>query len=349
MLEQWLNAADSRRSWKMTGVWGRLRLRSGMKALLAIAMWLFLTTFAPFHLYSQRPVPDDPRLFFQAVPLSEGGAGQRKAGELAYLGGWSISSNHPGFGGISAMHIEGQDVLALSDAGTVSRFQLPNAGNAALQVVRLADGPGATARTVNRDMEAIAVDGGTAWIGYESGDAVWRYSLRDWRSDAHAAPSAMKAWPRNQSVEAMLKLPGGRFLVFSEGHWLSDGSSEVLLFDGDPSLAGTKSVSLGYRPPDGYKLTDAALLPDGRVLYLNRRVGLTGFTAKLMLGTLPRLLPGTRLSGQLIADFRPPLIVDNMEAVSVTQENGRAIIWIASDNNFSPLQQTLLLKFALAG
>jgi hypothetical protein len=37
-----------------------------------------------------------------------------------------------------------------------------------------------------------------------------------------------------------------------------------------------------------------------------------------------------------------------MEALSVDSENGRTILWIASDDNFNPLQRTLLLKFALA-
>jgi hypothetical protein len=36
-----------------------------------------------------------------------------------------------------------------------------------------------------------------------------------------------------------------------------------------------------------------------------------------------------------------------MEALSVTQENKRTIIWLASDDNFIPLQRTLLLKFEL--
>ena len=29
----------------------------------------------------------------------------------------------------------------------------------------------------------------------------------------------------------------------------------------------------------------------------------------------------------------------------MTVENGRTIVWIASDDNFIPLQRTLLLKF----
>jgi hypothetical protein len=41
------------------------------------------------------------------------------------------------------------------------------------------------------------------------------------------------------------------------------------------------------------------------------------------------------------------MAVDNMEAQSVTRENGRTIVWIASDDNLNPIQRTILLKLAL--
>ena len=49
-----------------------------------------------------------------------------------------------------------------------------------------------------------------------------------------------------------------------------------------------------------------------------------------------------------LARLQPPLTIDNMEGVSATIENGRTIVWLVSDDNFTPLQRTLLLKFALA-
>ena len=64
---------------------------------------------------------------------------------------------------------------------------------------------------------------------------------------------------------------------------------------------------------------------------------------------MPELDEGNVLAGQEIAELRPPVSVDNMEALSITQEKGRTILWIASDDNFSPLQRTLLMKFALDG
>jgi hypothetical protein len=158
----------------------------------------------------------------------------------------------------------------------------------------------------------------------------------------------MRKWRSNRGSEAMLRLPDGRFLVFCEG---GGGESPVLLFEGDPAVPGTKAELLRYRPPQGYRITDAALLPGGRLLFLNRRVALLEgiFSARLTVTKLPRLEPGTVIEGEEVATLRKPLTVDNMEALSVTREGGRTIVWIASDDNFNPLlQRTLLLKFELA-
>ncbi|MEA3032544.1 MAG: hypothetical protein QOH86_560, partial [Sphingomonadales bacterium] len=150
---------------------------------------------------------------------------------------------------------------------------------------------------------------------------------------------------RNRGPEAMLRLPDGRFLVFEEGN---GRGGDLLLFAGDPAVAGTRAAKLRYRPPPHYRATDAALLPGGRALVLNRRwTVLQGFTAKLTIVPLDRLIPGAELVGREIADFRPPLVVDNLEGLSVVREAGRTFVWITSDDNYLPLQRTLLLKFAL--
>jgi hypothetical protein len=36
-----------------------------------------------------------------------------------------------------------------------------------------------------------------------------------------------------------------------------------------------------------------------------------------------------------------------MEALSVTGEEGRTIVWLASDDNLNPIQRTILLKLGL--
>jgi len=126
------------------------------------------------------------------------------------------------------------------------------------------------------------------------------------------------------------------------------GRARALLFAGDPALPGTPSAALAYRPPAGFKATDAALLPDGRLLVLNRRADwLEGAGAALTVIEPASVRPGAVLEGREIARLQWPLIVDNMEGLSITRENGRTIVWLVSDDNFNPLQRTLLLKFAL--
>lgn len=320
-----------------------------MRVMIALAALLFLATFAPPSLYAPAELPADAKLRFDPVSLNSQHPGQRQLGALRYLGGWSIRSNDPRFGGISAMHVEGRQVLAVSDRGFVICFALPAEGRASrVRIDGLEEGPGSRARASNRDAEAMAVGARHVWIGFESRNAVWRYRRPAMDGEAGARPLAMRDWPRNRGSEAMVRLADGRFLIFAEGGADSDGTTPALLFSGDPAEEGTGSTLLRYRAPDGYRITDAALLPDGRLLFLNRRIGLlNGITAKLTLGTPPMLRNDAVLAGDEIADFRPPVTVDNMEALSVTRESGRTIVWIASDDNFSPLQRTLLLKFAL--
>ncbi len=60
------------------------------------------------------------------------------------------------------------------------------------------------------------------------------------------------------------------------------------------------------------------------------------------------IVPGARLDGAVVAVLRPPLTVDNLEGVAVRRgAAGGTLIYLVSDDNFNPLQRTLLLLFAL--
>jgi hypothetical protein len=159
----------------------------------------------------------------------------------------------------------------------------------------------------------------------------------------------MRRWPENGGAEAMVRLPDGRFLVFSEAGRGPQGSNAALLFAGDPSEEGPEPVRLGYRPPGEHRITDAALLPDGRLIVLNRSFSLVeGVSVIVTLVDLGGdLSPGRILEGRQIARIDPPLTIDNMEALAIGERGGRTIVWMASDDNFNPLQRTLLLEFEL--
>jgi hypothetical protein len=316
-----------------------------MRPILLLLALPLLATFAPASMLQEPTYPRAPTIWAEPVQLHENGS--KRLGRLTYLGGWWLRSNHPDFGGISAIHVRGSSVLALSDNGMVMRFSVPSkTGALPLWIQRLSDTPGTGKK--QRDTEAMAVHDGRAWIAFERANSIFRYQLSNWRSNASARPEAMKRWPLNSGSEAMVRLRDGRFLVFSEGEKLGNGVTEAILFNADPAIEDTPATRLGYLAPSGFRITDAAELPDGRLLFLNRRLSLLdGFQVKLTIADKPRLEAGTVLKGREIATFAPPVTTDNYEGLSIGQEGGRTIIWIASDDNFIDLERTLLFKFEL--
>jgi len=321
------------------------RLQRG--AFILLAGLLLATNVAP------GPPPPPPGrgeagLSFAPLALDPDDPGRRRIGALVFLEGWEIGSDSARFGGISAIHVADGQVIAISDAGTLLRFALPGRGPARVRLDPLPRGPGPATRKSNRDTEAMVVVGGALRIAFERHNMIWRYRLADLAPVSAARPPAMRRWRGNAGAEAMVRLADGRYLVFSEGREDGGALSDVVLFAGDPSLPGTAAARLSYRPPPGFRITDAAVLPDGRLLLLNRRFALfEGISATLAIADPRGLAAGATLEAREVGALRAPLTVDNMEALSVVVENGRTIVWIASDDNFFPLQRTLLMKFAL--
>ena len=149
----------------------------------------------------------------------------------------------------------------------------------------------------------------------------------------------MAGWPRYSGPETLLRLSDGRFFVMPE-----DADHAALLFPRDP-VSGAKPRALKYTPPAGYSPTDAAELPDGRIVILNRAFGLHGFAVKLVLfDGIP--MRGT-LQGRTIATLARPLVHDNFEGIAARREGRATILTLVSDNNNSWWQRTLLLEFRL--
>jgi hypothetical protein len=286
----------------------------------------------------------------EPVALDAANPARTRTGSLRYLGGWVLRSDDERFGGISSMVVRRGEVVALSDAGTVIRFRIARNGQIGdVRISPLPAGPGTVASKLNRDSESLQRDpSGRFWVGFEGTNEIWRYAPDFARAEQHAAPAAMRRWPVNGGAEAMVRLTDGRFLVFSEEQPGPRGSTEALLFGGDPTEPGAMPIRLGYRAPSGYRVTDGAELPDGRIVLLNRRFTLLEGVSAIVTIVDPRGIAADQvLIPAILARLAAPLTVDNMEALSVEREAGRTILWIASDDNFSGLQRTLLMQFAL--
>lgn len=294
----------------------------------------------------------DPTITLQSLPLNLDEPNQTNVGPLKFLAAWELTSDNPNFGGISAINIlEDGRFLGVSDAGTLIAFGLN--GDKTADRPFIAPLPGSQGKELSfadRDSEAIAYDSETGrfWIAYENRNAVRRFSRSFARTDEFVQPPLMKHWSANSGAEAIVRLRDGRFIIFSEGYDLPDNSYEAILFSGDPVLAGTAAASFGYFPPDGYKVTDAAQLPDGNLIILHRRLSFPkGFSIKLGLLSPKDIVTGEASKSQIIATLESPLLVDNLEGITVAKENGKTIIWMISDNNFFIFQRTILMKFEL--
>jgi hypothetical protein len=321
-------------------------MRRSAQALGVAAAALLLATPIP------APPPPGPgerglaRLTFEVVALDPDAPDQGRFGPLRYLQGWVVTSDDRRFGAISALAVDGEALLGLSDQGVIFRFAPPPA--AGVEIVPVVAGPGSFGSKADRDSESMAVSGGSVWIAYENSNEIWRYDAGTMTAAAHAAPPAMERWTANRGAEALARLPDGRFLAMREDVD-DEGVSDALLFLGDPAQPGTHAVALKIDPPEGERITDAAALPDGRMLLLSRRFGFwSGWTGHLLIAELPRNQE-RRMPVRTLAAFEGSITRDNFEAIAVAQESGRTIIWIASDDNLLSLQRTLLLKFEWVG
>jgi hypothetical protein len=284
------------------------------------------------------------------LPLDSSKPSRKKVGALTFINAWELKSDNGDFGGISALvALKDGRFLGVSDAGTLIGFGLSNDNRTDRPFIAAL--PGAFGKDItykDRDSEGIAYDpaSGRIWVSYENRHAIRRFPPSLARVDGLVRLKAMEEWGINKGAEAIVRLADGRFIVIAEGD--SGGDNSAILYSGDPVEQGTSSFIFRHRSPAGYRVTDMTALPDGQLLLLQRRIGFpNGFTAKLSILDPKTISRGVTVSGKVIATLAPPLLVDNMEGITTTQENGQTIIWLVSDNNFTALQRTLLMKFAL--
>lgn len=278
-----------------------------------------------------------------------------KVGALRYLGGVSLHSRDPAFGGLSAMQVVGDRFTLVSDGGNVVRFRMgPDFTPREASFADIGEGPGTGWEKRDRDVESLTHDPvtGRIWLGFERANAIWRYDASLIRAQRHAAPPAMADWSANGGAESMARLRDGRFLVISESARpkgvLAKTGRIALMFAGDPTEAPHRGFRFTYVPPAGFDPSDVAELPDGRLLVLTRQFSIPDlFTAKLVIVDPRAIRAGAAVSGREIAHFASPLLHDNFEALAVTQEGGDTIIWMASDDNQQVWERSFLLKFRL--
>jgi len=292
------------------------------------------------------------RLTATPVALDSADPRRRLVNGLVFLGGWRLTSNDPAFGGISSMLVAGEHFTLLSDYSLVTRFRFDGRSITDARFTALPDWFGTGWARPDVDSESLAQDptSGRFWVGFENWNAISRYSPDLGRRERVSRPESMRGWHENGGPESIARLPNGAFVVISEtSHWPHAKGRAALWHAGDPTVPGRRAFRFAYLPPKGYDPSDAVALPNGRLLVLNRAFHLPYvFTAILTVVDTRRIAPDMLVRGRELARLEGSLLHDNFEALSVTRESGHTIVWIASDDNQSVLQRTLLLKFRLA-
>ena len=147
----------------------------------------------------------------------------------------------------------------------------------------------------------------------------------------------------------MARLADGRTILFREAPDKEMRGSEVLVFAGDPAMEGPPPVRFFYDAEGKGSVSDAAALPDGRILLVHRRLGVDPvFTTIIGILDPANIGPDTLVRSREIGRVPKPL-ADNFEGAAVEVRDGRTWLWLVSDDNFNSWQRSLLLEFELVG
>lgn len=276
-------------------------------------------------------------------------------GAMRFIGGWQLTSPHSKFGGFSALARIGPDRFQLvGDNGYGARLTLNPVGGAARDVRIFAmpvPGPvpdGQPRRKSMVDMEAMVYDrvNGKSWIALERINQVWRIDAELRRVESRRRLPA-PPWPKNSGPEAMARLADGRTLIFSEDAHGDPRGREALVYTDDPAVPGQPPQRFFYDSQGKGLVSDAAPLPDGRVLLVHRRLGFDPvFTTIIAILDPADIRKDAVLRSRTIGRV-PRALADNYEGAGVSVEDGRTFLWLVSDNNFNVWQRSLLLQFEL--
>lgn len=316
------------------------------KIILALLLFLLL---APLPGSQLRLPPPDRSGTLRAVPVDGVAAGLR-LGALTLDEAWDLVSPDSRMGGISSMALMApRRFLMVTDTGQQVQFDLTRGGT--IQNLRREDLPALRRGMVSKrylDAEALTRDPqtGVYWVALEGIAQVWRFTPTGERSARMRQPAMFK-WPANGGPESLALLPDGRFIALSE-RALRGGKSEGLIIAGDPAVPQSPYFRFTYDSQGQGSPTDVTALPDGRILILHRKLGLSPvFTTSLAIADPRELKSGERLTSRPIARIDHAQLAENYEGLAIEQSGANLWLWLVSDNNQNDWQRSRLLRLRI--
>ena len=344
-------------------------LESMAAGLSAIAMpevaWAQATTrpsaspIRPEEISVLAPVPIDVNAR-PIVSFDRNDRSRVRFGALEYRSGLVLTSRFAGFGGLSGIRLDakGERFISFSDKGNwfTGRIVYEGRRMTGLADVEAAPMIGPDGRPIQTrgwyDSESIALDGSIVYIGLERANLVLRFDFAKGftrsRGEVVPLPPAAGRLPTNKGLEALVFVPkdmplAGTLIAISERGLDANGNLIAFL------VGGATPGQFSVRRTENFDVSDAVLLVAGDLLVLERKFSwVTGLGIRVRRIPLKTLAPGAVVDGPSIFAADLGNDVDNMEGIDahVTPE-GETVLTMVSDDNFSPIQRTLILQFTL--
>ena len=283
-------------------------------------------------------------------------------GALEFRGGIVLTSGYKAFGGISALHMEpdGAHFLAVSDNGSWLKARIVYDGGkpAGIADAEMAPALASDGTTLAShgwfDMESLVGSDGKFYVGIERVERIVRFDMRkaglEARGEPVKVPPDFKSFKYNKSLECLAVPPAGAphagdLIAVTERSLDAEGNHRAFILNGD------RVERFSVKRSDDFDVSDCAVLPAGDLLLLERSFSLLkGVAMRIRRIPLASLKDGALVDGTPLVTADMAYQIDNMEGIGVHRTaTGETVLTLVSDDNFSPIERTLLLQFTLVG
>jgi hypothetical protein len=298
----------------------------------------------------------EPLVLAREIPLQEDAPDRVTLGALHFEVGFQLGTSDRRFGGLSGLWLapDGRELVMVSDRGTIWRATLEHEGDRLTgfrdwQAAALGRVPGDPDGRI--DAESLADDAaGGLVVAVETRTPLRRIMRDDPSAPAEPLPAAAHLEEAgvnagNAGIEALASLPDGALLALSEGVFTAPGKLAAWRIEDGEATPLRYLVSEGFVPTGADRLDDTIYIVERRFSLLDG-----GFASRVVALDVEQLREEEPLRPHVLAQLGRPAISDNFEGIAVRSgADGRPLIYLVSDDNFLPLQRTLLLQFSLAG
>ena len=277
-----------------------------------------------------------------------------RLGPLTFLGGLQLRGRTP-FSSLSGLDRLGSDrFVAVTDRGDWAVMRIERDREGRMSSVETTMTPIAVDTEGRRDKRDFDAEGvrvlpdGTLAVSLEQRNRILRFDADGRRLGRMPHPIPENELRRNKGFEAVAVAPVDsplrRAVVAVTEHSL-DPNGDLFA----AVLSGPRRGVFRVRRTDEFDVTDAAFLPSGDLILLER-----SYQGRLSLRMRLRRIPGDSIASGALVDGDILLTaglaseIDNMEGLAIHRDERGTILTLVSDDNGSFLQRTLLLEFLLA-